>query len=69
MKVTNVQLLQAIESLDKRLTNVENILMGNPGRNNSRTLSPAITFLIRWVVFPLIVVLGGLAGVKVLLPI
>lgn len=67
MRVTNVQLLSAINSIDTRLTNVEKILMGNPGRNG-KGLSPATVFLVKWVVFPLIVIIGSVVGVTVAIP-
>lgn len=68
MGVTNKQLLSAIDSIDTRLTNVETILMGNPGRGNSKSLSPATVFIVKWVVFPLIVIIGSVVGVTIAIP-
>ena len=64
-RVTNEQLKTAIDSIDTRLTNVESILMGKP---NGKNLSPATVFIVRWVVFPLIVIIGSVVGVTVAVP-
>ena len=68
MRVTNEQLKTAIESLDTRLQNVEKVLMTKPN-GNGRSLNPTLVFLIRWVIFPLIVVIGAIVGVSVNLPV
>ena len=71
MAVTNAQLMAAIESLDKRVLAVESILMSsklNRGTNECSPVSPLTMLLIRWVVFPLIVIVGGAIGVTQVLP-
>lgn len=65
MRVTNEQLKTAIESIDTRVTNIETILMGRP---NGKNLSPTTVFLVKWVVFPLIVIIGSVVGVTVAIP-
>ena len=73
-RVTNEQLLTEIKGLstrvsgvEERVGSIENILMSNPGRNN-KGLNPTIVFLVRWVVFPLIVIIGSVVGVTVAIP-
>ena len=66
-RVTNEQLKTAMDSIDTRLTNVESILMGRR-TSDKNGLSPATVFLVKWVVFPLIVVVGSVVGVSINLP-
>ena len=65
MRVTNEQIMNQVKSIDTRLTNVESILMG--GKRNGY-ISPTITLLIKYVVFPLIVIVGGIVGVNQVFP-
>ena len=67
MRVTNEQLKSAMDSIDKRVTNIESILMSKPN-GNSKVLSQTTTFLVKWVIFPLIVVIGAVIGVSINLP-
>ena len=66
-RVTNEQLSTQMKSIDNRVTNIETILMSRP--SNGRSLSLATVFLVKWVVFPLIVVIGTVVGVSINLPI
>ena len=67
MRVTNEQLKTALESIDTRVTNIEHILMSRPN-SNGRTLNPATILLVKYVIFPLIVVVGAVVGVTINLP-
>lgn len=67
--VTNAQLMAAIESLDKRVLAVEGILMTSKLNRNSSCSAPAIVnptvvLLIKFIVFPLIVIVGTLVGAE-----
>lgn len=64
-RVTNEQLSSQIKSIDTRVTSIEGILMSRP---NGKGLSQATVFLVKWVVFPLIVVIGSVVGVSINLP-
>ena len=65
-RVTNEQLSTQMKSIDNRVTNIETILMSRP---NGRSLSQATVFLVKWVVFPLLVIVGTVVGVSINLPI
>ncbi len=65
-RVTNEQLSTQMKSIDTRVTNIEGILMSKP---NGRGLSSATIFLVKWVIFPLIVVIGAIVGVTINLPV
>lgn len=67
MRVTNEQLKTAIESIDTRVTNIESILMARPN-SNGKSLNPATVFLVKWVVFPMIVIIGSVVGVNIVVP-
>lgn len=68
-RVTNAQLMAAIESLDKRVLAVEGILMTsklnkNHSFSNPLTVNPTVSLIIRFIVFPLIVIVGTLVGAE-----
>jgi len=51
-----------IEAIDKRLNNVENRVAELVGKMSSLNL------LIKWVVFPLLLIVAGLVGIKIYIP-
>ena len=69
-RVTNEQLKTAIDGIDERLRTVETILMTsklNKGANNCSTppiINPTVALIIRFIVFPLIVIVGTLVGAE-----
>ncbi|GAI44185.1 unnamed protein product [marine sediment metagenome] len=66
-RVTNAQLMAAIESLDKRILAVEGILMTsklNRNGNSSTPVNPTVALIIRFIVFPLVVIVGTLVGAE-----
>lgn len=63
-RITNQHLADMIESLDGRVGRIEDKLMN--GQRGS--MSPTVILLIKWVVFPLIVILGAVFGVVPNLP-
>jgi len=69
MAITNAQIMAAVESLDKRVGAVETILMTsklNKNCNSSApiTVNPTVSLIIRFIVFPLIVIVGTLVGAE-----
>lgn len=67
MRVTNEQLKLSIESVDKRVLNIESILMARPN-SNGKALNTTTVFLVKWVVFPMIVIVGSVVGVSIAIP-
>ncbi len=75
MAVTNDQLathLKALDiqmgSLDQRMSAIERILMNKGTNGKNGYVSPLAILLIKWVVFPLIMIIGGVVGVTNILP-
>jgi len=67
MAVSNAQIMAAIESLDKRVGAVEAILMSSKLNKNCSspiTVNPTVSLIIRFIVFPLIVIVGTLVGAE-----
>lgn len=64
MRVTNEQLKTALESIDKRVLSIEGILMSRRNPNGNMIVNPTVSLMIRFVVFPLIVVIGAVVGVN-----
>ena len=54
----------SVHSMDKRLASVENVLMSKKTNNS---INPMAVLLIKYVVFPLIVVVGGVVGISQIL--
>jgi len=67
----NDKILAALESLDRRVASIEKsmgVINHELGWLKGNIRPSIVPTLIRYVIFPLIVVLGGLTGLKMLLP-
>jgi len=65
----NNKILAALESLDRRISSIEKslIIINHELGSLKGNIRPSIVpTLIRYVVFPLIIIVGGLVGIKLI---
>jgi len=65
------QLLSRLDSIDDRIENIETslkVINHELGLLSGKVKNNVISLVIKYVVFPLVVIVGGLAGVKFFLP-